>query len=87
MKHPMTKATALLLASVLAVNTVWSEDKASEAASKTPAVENAQLNRDRARIANETAAAEAAKAVLESNRLDLDIRLIGPTSIRIAGDR
>lgn len=87
MKHPMTKATVLLLASVLAVNTGWSEDKASEAAGKASAVENAQLNRDRARIANEAAAAEAAEAVLESTRLDLDIRLIGPTSIRVAGDR
>ena len=43
--------------------------------------------REQARKAVETAARDAARAVQDSNQLDLDIRLIGPSSVKIAGDQ
>ena len=46
-----------------------------------------EAHRDRAREANEHAAREAIESIGAGNRLDLDIRLIGPTSTKIAGDR
>jgi len=44
----------------------------------------AAANREIAKVAQETAAAAAARAVSNDNRLDLDIRLVGPTSMKIA---
>lgn len=41
----------------------------------------------KAAIANENAAERAVEAVLSDVKLDLDIRLIGPTSVKIASDR
>ena len=46
----------------------------------------ADVPRELARQATENAAEAAIRAVTASNRLDLDIRLIGPTSKKIAGD-
>jgi len=43
------------------------------------------VNRERADAANEAAAERAVKSVLADTKLDLDIKLIGPTSVRIAG--
>jgi hypothetical protein len=43
--------------------------------------------REQARNAVETAARAAARALQDSNQLDLDIRLIGPTSVKIADGR
>lgn len=42
---------------------------------------------DGAKTANKEAAEKAVEAVQADNRLDLDIRLIGPTSVKIASDR
>ena len=43
--------------------------------------------RNLARKANEAAVEKAVEDVLASTKLDLDIRLIGPTSVKIASDR
>jgi len=53
-----------------------------------PAVNTAdEVNRDRAEEATITATENAIATVLADTKLDLDIRLIGPTSTKIAGDR
>lgn len=46
-----------------------------------------KVSRDRANTANKRAAERAVEAVLSDVKLDLDIRLIGPTSKKIASDR
>lgn len=51
---------------------------------QSSATEVRNSNRERAEQAQAEAAQYAAKAVLSATKLDLDIRLIGPTSI--AGD-
>jgi len=43
--------------------------------------------RQQAKAATEAATREAVAAVKDANRLDLDIRLVGPTSVRIADKR
>ena len=57
--------------------------------SKTPASteKTASNPRERAENANSRAAEQAIEAVLDANRLDLDIKLIGPTSKKIVSDR
>lgn len=47
--------------------------------------ESRQASREQARQANEEAARDAADAVKAAMQLDLDIRLIGPTSLKVAG--
>jgi hypothetical protein len=69
----------LLLAGLLAAgNGVADDRKGADSGDRT---------REQAKNAVETAAREAARALKDGNQLDLDIRLIGPTSVKIAGDR
>ena len=46
-----------------------------------------EINRDRAEKATTLATEKAIATVLADTKLDLDIRLIGPRSTTIAGDR
>lgn len=62
------------------------KDTGAEATSATSS-ETVELNRDRARSANTAAAEDAAEAVLAANKLRLDIRLIGRTSMQVADSR
>ena len=57
-----------------------SDEPAAETVTSTPD----QHSRETARAANEAAVSEAVIAVMEANRLDLDIRLIGRTSVTVA---
>lgn len=50
-------------------------------------VESTEVQRDLASKANTDAARLAIKSVQADNKLDLDIRLIGPTSVKIASKR
>lgn len=68
----------LALSGVLATPAGWANEDA--AASR-------ERSREQAREANEDAAREAADAVRNATQLDLDIRLIGPTSLTVAGGR
>jgi hypothetical protein len=52
-----------------------------EAAEETTATEVRKSNRERAEQAQAEGAQHAAEAVLSATKLDLDIRLIGPTSM------
>lgn len=86
MKHKLTRATALILAGMLACNANAAEDDTPTKEADPTVVDATRLNRERAREATEQAARQAVQAVLESTKLDLDIRLIGPNSVKIAGD-
>jgi hypothetical protein len=68
----------LLLAGLLAAGIGVADDKNGADAGERA--------REQARKAVETAASDAARAVQDDNQLDLDIRLIGATSVKIAGD-
>lgn len=51
---------------------------------ETRIVSTDQHSRESAKAANEAAVTEAVNAVIEATRLDLDIRLIGRTSVTVA---
>ena len=70
----------LLLAAALLAGTGALADDGKDKDSNSTA-------RQQARAATEAAAREAAASVQDANRLDLDIRLVGPTSIKIADKR
>lgn len=87
MKYSTKKALALALCGLLALNGASAEDAAATKADDFEVIDTDAINRDLARKAVEAAAEEAVKAMRSENRLDLDIHLIGPTSVKIAGDR
>jgi hypothetical protein len=82
MKHLHKHIGGLLLATVIACNSGFADER--DTLDKKNTVET---QRQLARDAIQMAAREAVKTVLKDTRLDLDIRLIGPTSVRIADDR
>ena len=77
----------LALSGLLAFNSSFADEAALKEAPKPAVVDTDTVNRELAREANTAAAEQAVAAVIEETRLDLDIRLIGPTSVKIAGDR
>ena len=84
----MTLTRTLVVAALFAASLPAQADQAARADAVTrPAINTNTVNREQARTANEQAAEQAIEAVLEANRLDLDIKLIGPTSKKIARDR
>lgn len=78
-----TTLAALLLVS--AASKAADNPRTSEA--NTARVESTAVQRDLASKANADAARLAIKSVQADNKLDLDIRLIGPTSVKIARKR
>jgi hypothetical protein len=81
MKHLHKHIGGLLLVTVAACNSGFADERETMDKKST-----AETHRQLARDAVEMAAREAVKTVLEDTRLDLDIRLVGPTSVKIAGD-
>jgi hypothetical protein len=77
----------LALAGLLAFNSSFADEVVLKVATKPAVVDTDTVNRELAREANTAAAKQAVAAVIEETRLDLDIRLIGPTSVKIAGDQ
>jgi len=59
-----------------------SDDSGTPVENKTVSAD--QHSRESAREANEAAVTDAVNAVIEATRLDLDIRLIGRTSVTVA---
>lgn len=70
----MLVGSALFAASVLAAEPVAVEVATASTATTTRL----------ATIANEEAVREAARSIQALNKLDLDIRLVGPTSVKVA---
>jgi hypothetical protein len=91
--HKMTLKTTRIIAtivasSLLAANAAAADDKDAAAESTTTTANTtAELNRNLAESANTAAVEEAVEAVLAENKLDLDIRFIGRTSVKIADGR
>ena len=80
--------TAALAAILLSTSAIADTDTTVTVAAEAAAVvASDQISRDRAEKATTVATEQAIAAVLADTKLDLDIRLIGPTSTRIAGDR
>ena len=75
--------SGLFAASALATE---NQDAVAETAAATTA-DTAELNRNRAESANTAAVEDAIEAVLADNKLELDIRFIGRTSVVIADGR
>ena len=87
MENRRTVFAGLVLTSLLTINTSIA-DEVIVTESLTDATTNtSELNRDLAAKAQAAAVEKAVEAVLAETRLDLDIRLIGPTSVKIAGER
>ena len=86
MKLSLKNTLAVALVGLLGVNASYADDVVRVEAPRSAVVEIETTNRERAKEANETAARKAIEAVLAETRLDLDIRLIGPTSRKIAAE-
>ncbi len=87
MKHNMTRLLSLTLISMLALSPLQASEK-SLLGHKGQVSENSKsVNLQRAKETIESAADRAAKSILLDTRLDIDIRLIGRTSIKIAAER
>lgn len=85
--NPGRTITATLAAILLATTAIADTDTIVTIATDAAAmVASDQVSRDRAENATTVATEQAIAAVLAETKLDLDIRLIGPTSKRIAGD-
>jgi len=75
----------IIISSLFASGAAVADDKDAAAATMaaTPA-DTAELNRDLAEAAHTAAVEDAIEGVLAANKLDLDIRFIGRTSVSIA---
>jgi hypothetical protein len=62
------------------------DDRGPLETSETSSARIAEASKEHAALANEAAVEDAAQAIKTATRLDLDIRLIGRTSVLIAGD-
>ncbi len=84
-----TKATiaGLTLASLLAISPAFADEHAVTETDEAVTISADQVTRDLLKKANAEAAEKAVEAVLADTKLDLDIRLIGPTSVKIASER
>lgn len=82
--HGWALIAALLVAGLQAAPSWAAEPVAAAHTKESSVTEVRNSNRERAEQAQVEAAEDAAEAVLSATKLDLDIRLIGPTSI--AGD-
>ncbi len=87
MKNKRTLATGLALATLFALNTGFADEIVVTETREGATMLADNVQREQAEKANTAAAESAVEAVLADTRLDLDIRLIGPTSIKIAGER
>ena len=75
----------IVVSSLFAANAAVADDQDGIAAATVATT--AELNRDLAALANTAAVKDAIEGVLAANKLDLDIRFIGRTSVKIADGR
>ena len=75
----------IVVSSLFAASAAVADDQDGIAAAT--AATTAELNRDLAALANTAAVEDAIEGVLAANKLDLDIRFIGRTSVKIADGR
>ncbi len=75
----------IVVSSLFAASTAVADDQDGVAAATT--ADTAELNRNFAASANTAAVEDAIEGLLAANKLDLDIRFIGRTSLKIADGR
>jgi nucleoid-associated protein YgaU len=80
---PIAALAAIVASTILTLAPASYADDALQ----TAADDTAAAHRDMAKKATTDAAQLAIESVQADNKLDLDIRLIGPTSVTIANDR
>jgi hypothetical protein len=84
--NPTTIAALLLLAGATCTPPAIADDRAAFDGSEASSEQIEEASKEQARKANEAAVEEAARAVEADTRLELDIRLIGRSSVIIAGE-
>ncbi len=84
--NPATIAALLLFAGATSTAPAMADDRATIDANEASSDQIDQTSKEQARQANEAAVEEAAQAIESDTRLDLDIKLIGRTSVIIAGE-
>ena len=84
--NPATIAALLLFAGSISTAPAMADDRVTFVASEASSEQIKETSKEQARQANEAAVEDAARAIEADNRLDLDIRLIGRTSVIIAGE-
>ena len=84
--NPATIAALLLFAASASTAPAMADERVTHDENEWPCAQIEETSRKHARQANEAAVEEAARAVEADTRLDLDISLIGRTSILIAGE-
>lgn len=89
MQGNVTRIIATIVVSTLfAAGAAVAEDQDTDVeATAVTTSDTAELNRNRAKSANTAAVEDAVEAVLAANKLHLDIRLIGRTSVQMANSR
>jgi hypothetical protein len=88
MAHKHSIIAAAALAGLLALSMTAKGAEPDSSAAKQPAQKEAvNISRDVAEQANNEAVLQAIRTVRTDTKLDLDIKLIGPTSVKIASKR
>ncbi len=84
--NPAVIAALLLFAGSAGTAPAMADDRGPLETSEMSSAQIEEASKEHAALANEAAVEEAAQAIKAATRLDLDIRLIGRTSVSIAGD-
>jgi hypothetical protein len=84
--NPAVIAALLLFAGSAGTAPAMADDRGPLETSEMSSAQIEEASKEHAALANEAAVEEAAQAIKAATRLDLDIRLIGRTSVIIAGD-
>ncbi len=84
--NPATIAALLLFAANTGTAPAMADDRVAFDTSEVSSAQIEETSKEQARRANEAAVEDAARAVEADTRLDLDMRLIGRTSVLIAGE-
>ncbi len=84
--NPAVIAALLLFAGSAGTAPAMADDRGPLETSEMSSAQIEEASKEHAALANDAAVEEAAQAIKAATRLDLDIRLIGRTSVIIAGD-
>ena len=84
--NPAVIAALLLFAGSAGTAPAMADDRGPLETTEMSSAQIEEASKEHAALANEAAVEEAAQAIKAATRLDLDIRLIGRTSVIIAGD-
>ena len=83
---PVVITALLLFAGSAGTAPAMADDRGPLETSEMSSAQIEEASKEHAALANEAAVEEAAQAIKAATRLDLDIRLIGRSSVIIAGD-